>query len=434
MQHTLTISLALLLLILVSPSLVSSNSEVDIEVYIDDSTVAPEPLAFGHLNDPNTRTLYPFGMAVSDDGSFFVSAADPYWRSYRGSTAVVLASWNGNGLLLWAHHAWTDDWVINGLAIVDDNLLVTGAKSGDLFLGAYGLDGSAIWNITWDWGSVDYGFTEGLRVGVLGGETIMVSGWSNDYSDDSFYYFLAEFNMTGYPLGHEMFELFPSPCFGADTVYLIANDSMQARSDLNTILWKRTMYEYRPIRGSDQGLYSVYHNSLFHATMDIVAYNASIPAVDLNASVTWANSEHVTYNQSGYSYDITPDGDLLFLIGADNDQDALEVGWYATLIHRNGSVSNGIKILNGTWYSVRTRVAGDRIYTAGSTQEYGIVMARFSTNQFSLDIGGGPNTTSTSTTTQGIAVTEPMLVMSVAAGVIVFDVALIIFLKKRVAS
>jgi hypothetical protein len=213
----------------------------------------------------------------------------------------------------------------------------------------------------------------------------------------------------------------------------MANNTIEKRADLVSKWWTRPIDQYYPLRANDNGLYLLDIDGTVETVLETVAYNVTLGSQILNATVKWTDAEGNPYIRLGYSADVTSNGSLAILINAQGDEG---LGWYHTLLKLSGSASTA-KLLNATWSNVRMKWVDDsKIYVAGYVADQGVSVAIFNTTQLSLAQSSGTTstetTTSTSTQTTG-RILGPEVVMAVAAGVIVFDVILIIFLKKKVA-
>jgi hypothetical protein len=387
----------------------------DIEITLPENTESIEPIAIGNVSMMGGISESPTGVCVSGNGITFTVSSNPWWEFIRGDSPSSLIAWSTDGAVLWANRysSWTV--LLFDVAVDGPNVYVTGRHSSDLFLGKFDLQGYNLWNTTWDWWNNTSGYTTGSTICLLNDGTIIVTGYSSDYSEGREYHFVVAFNDSGQPQWHEMYELTPWIISDSDFFYVLGNRSLQKRDGSGSVIWSTTeSLLSRLACVSEQRLYTYDYWGLFPSTsINITARSITTGYEVASTSLTLCNSQGEPYNRTGVDFETTDDGSPMVLMGVQNG------GWYLEGLNRSLQLETHANLLDEGWQTALFEIDDNGyIRVAGLHDVLGLTLAVFSSDQLTPATG----------TASGY---DLLLMGATVAGVAVFDAVFILYLKKK---
>jgi len=389
----------------------------DTELVLEEDEPSLLPIAFGNISILSGNQA-PNDICVSNNGTIFTVNAPPLWELYRGPAPVSLVAWRDNCSVLWLRSFTSSDFVPYGIETDQSHIFITGCRGSILFLGKYNFQGNNVWNITRNMGNMSYGIEYGQRIFILADESIVVSGVSQNYS--SFEHsscFIASFSQDGTFNWGKEFSTYPCPCIDSSFIYILNQNTIQKLDSRGRILWSREDYNHIPLGVSSEILFTIkypWYESLF-----ITARSTETGNTRWSSNCEMCDINHQSYNVSGIDSELSQDDSLMILTQVQNFS-----SFYLLDINQNGELTSKTKILNHEWDYPQFDLSstGDRIFVAGRTSEHGLSVAVFDSHQLTPFSDSHPNNI------------DLMLVGEVATGVFLFDVGLIIYLRRRGAE
>jgi len=304
------------------------------------------------------------------------------------------------------------------------NVFVTGGGSARLFLAKYSMDGNNLWNLTRSMGNISYGMETGSKLSLMEDGIIITSGVSMNYTDSTLEYFLAAFNQDGVYQWSQVFQNYPSICCDSNFIYLIQNDRLQKRDTSGAILWEQDWTGNRPTYVLSDLLYTTQVQGTPPTTsLDVETWNLTTSEKLWSSNFRLCDESHQAYNRTGIEFKVTQDGSMLILMGA-----VEESGWYLFHVHQNGELASIVNRINMTM-TYNTQLESDNeglVYLAGVSSTGNLTIEIYDSNHFV------PITSTASEDTSYFQLSDSQIITTVAIGVVLFDIALILFLKKRV--
>jgi hypothetical protein len=401
------------------------NVRADTEIMVPEKTETNVlPIIFGNLS-LSDRYEAPKAMCVSNDGTIFVVSLNPWWQNVRGLSPASFVAWNPNGSVRWAQRFSTFDRVLLGVEVDNSHVFVTGGISHSFYLAKYDFQGNNIWNVTKSIGNISYGVELGFKMSLLDDGTIIVGVVSENYSKPHHYdYFLAAFNQEGDIQWSEIIEDYMSHCCDSNFIYIGTNNTLQKRDSRGSILWTKQAYGCRPGLASNDRLYSIVNSGTILCTsLNIKTLNKVTGEKIWSSNFRICNNDHQVYNSSGRDCVLTQDGSLMVLTHA------IEVStWYLETINQDGVLISHTNLLNNTWghSQLNLGVDGNLIYVASYNHNYGLLLAAFNSSQLCPFYQATTDEVLTNP-----FLSDVQLIGIVTIGVIGFDVAFIIFLRKE---
>ncbi len=413
------------------------NGRVDLEIIIPEE---PEttlfPIVIGSISKSNDYEI-PNGLCVANDGTIFVVAAHPLWRIIHGSSPGSFIAWRGDGSVLWAQRFTSFDRVLYDVETYDTHLFVVGCRGGYFHLAKYDMTGNQLWNVTRSMANNSYGVEWGRKLALLSDGTIIASGISMNYADSTSTYFVAAFNQEGEILWHVSFLSDPSPCCDSDFIYLVDENMVQKRNNSGLTIWAK---EWSDSIQTDSQL-------TFHFIQMDILYIAQNQEVILSTSLnvsTWnlntgqglwsrnirlCDTTRQVYNSSGIEFTVAQDGSMMILMGITGG-----ARWYLLHINQNGELASYLNHLNVTMLDVQFETDDTGlVYIAAVSAAGNLSIFIFDTNDF-VPFSTSSSTTNTQNATIGnFEMTDLQLIGTIFVGVVIFDTALILYLKRKVA-
>jgi len=401
---------SLLVLILLAALIPQVDADTRILVPVNDEPTL-DPIVTGNLSLVGEYGYeYPTDICVAEDGTIFTVSVHPLWEFYRGVTAPAsFVAWNSDGSIRWSQRFTSGDRVLFGVATDDTHIFVTGVRTGNLFLGKYDFQGNHIWNVTWSSGNQERGWIVTLTDDGL----IMVGGSTREsnLSDDDRYCLLC-FDTNGVLQWQKMNLTSPVVSSHSNFVYAIHEGNLEKYESDGDMLWSTECSDDWRVAAHSEILHTISrHNSI----ITINGWNVFNGNKIWSSNITFEDANSQVYNITYFSKPISSNGTLTLLCTLQNRNNSQIIS-----IDQNGDVISNQIVLDETWNFPVITIGGDKLYLAACRSSIGIGMAIY--NLCSIY----ENTNEEFLNLQLIGIT--------IVGVVLFDVCLVIFLKKRHAT
>ncbi len=413
-MRTKIVIVSLLVFMLLAALIPQVDADIQIHLSLQDEPTI-EPIAMGNMSASESYEV-PADMCVTADGTIFTVNFHPYWDWIRGGSTTSFVAWNSDGSIQWAHSFTNWERIHFGVTTDDSHVFVTGGQKCELYLGKYDLKGNSIWNSTWDDGDTEeYGYDIALTDDGL----IMVSGWIRETND----YFLLCFDSYGELVWEKRFLDVPAISCHSDFVYARSNDTLQKFRSDGTIVWSADFASGHSFNAYEDIIYAVSYMGLPQAkVMGLSPLNGE---EIWSTNITFTDSNQESYNITQQTHTITTDGSLLLMVRLIN-----RTNYNLLKIDDIGNLLWNQTILNYHWCYpiIRTTAESRLIFTGYQIRYVAVGIAVFDLNsipEYTYEY------TSTSTNTIYVYPLDiPMIGMTIA-GVALFNIGLIIFLKRR---
>ena len=200
---------------------------------------------------------------------------------------------------------------------------------------------------------------------------------------------------------------------------------MQKLDTSGSVLWDKEWSGDRPNQVQSNLLYTtLVQGDLPTTSLDVETWNLTTNEKLWSSNFRLCDEDHQVYNRSGIELEVTQDGSMLILMGA-----VEESGWYLFHVDQTGELSSEVNRLNMTMaYNTQLDVDSEGlVYLAGVSFTGNLTVKVYDSDHF-VPI----SSTTTSNDTNYFQLSDSQIIATVAIGVVLFDIALIIFLKKRV--
>jgi len=405
------------LLVLIILAALNPQIDADIRIHLslqDEPTI--EPIAMGNITVPEFFEE-PVDMCITANGTIFTVNKHPNYglSSEDGSNSLV--AWNCNGSVQWAQRFSNSDRVYFGVNTDDFHVYVTGIQKDDLFLGKYDLNGNCIWNRSWDSGYQECGFV----IALADDGSIMVSGGIFElqphcFNDSVLLCFDSQGNLVWEKRSLNSCDI---SCH-SNFIYARFNGTLQKIRTDGTILWSTDIDDGQVFIANDDIIYVV--DCIMWRSYLMVMGLSPINGEEISSSnITFTNSSQEFYKFSIPTYTIAQDGTLLLLISLiyAKYNYLLKIDEYGELVWNH-------TIIEYFWRAPIIRATEEsRLIISGleNIDTIGVVVFDLSINSIS--------TSNTSIgTIYGAPINIPLIGMTIV-GVTLFNVGLIIFLKRK---
>ena len=398
-------------------SLVPAIDATSIFVIPDDNETIPTPIAF--WNNSVIRHQFPLDMCVSDTGITFSVNSEQHLLSQSFITRTSFVALNGNGSVRWAKVSTTSGGLIlEGVATDDSYVYATGVNpagfiSGGPFLAKYDHQGNQIWNTTWNLDGV------GHDIVVADDGTIVVSGFSGNSTIGCF---IIAFDTNGNEVWREMAQDWhiPSLSHSSNHIYIITRRSLRKYSTEGVLIWSTDYSEGNTVCARGESLYTLNVSFWAHLyTLPILHEPVRVTRWDMTSGTQlWTHiigiydANHQLCNNSGIDWAIDQEGAFVLLMDAQQRE-----AWYYLRILKDGTGFSSNVLLNNQWVVAFVDIdESGVIHIAGHDRSLGIAMALYNPSflQDPILIGS-----------------DLPLVGVVVAGVAIFDIGFIYYLKKK---
>jgi hypothetical protein len=401
------------------------------------------PVMFGNSTD--YRHGDSMGLSVTDDGIMFMVSYCFMWQLVRGETPVSLIAWSSDGTIMWSY-TW-GNWRRQLFDVTNDgsHVYVTGRIGGNIFVEKYDFVGQLVWNKTVDLGKSEVGF----EIGVLEDGTIIIGGYQ--YSEPEPDQVLSEGILVALDQGgdyswHATFDEHPYPLCDTNYVYITSLNTFQKLDSSGEIIWfveskdshlscvrEDVFYTYRGY--TTNYTFTRHNGSTFegpraHTEVDILSWNTET-GLPLNMNnIKFCDYNNQMFNRTELQSTVAEDGSLKMLIGAyDLDK------WYLSSINPTTELTSCKLLLNGTWQHVQLDIdVSDNIYLAATSSTHGLTVMKFDSSQLASALSFDTNVISPPLILSNGGMNDVQLIAMTLIGVTVFDVVLILYLKKRMAN
>jgi len=416
-MRTKIVIFSLLVLILLASLIPQIDADIQIHLSLQDEPTI-EPITMGNMTDSMHSNGNPMDMCVTADGTIFTVNSFAGWNHYRDCHTNTFVAWNSDGSVQWSKV--NQNWKISfyGVTTEEFHVFVTGYLLDNLFIGKYDFQGNLIWNCTWDSGNFECGFD----IAITDDGLIIVTACSKElYGNDILDSFLLCFDSQGELVWEKRsLRSYRISCHSG-FVYARFNDTLQKFQSDGTKVWSADFASGHSFNAHEDIIYAVsYMGGLPQAkVMGLSPLNGE---EIWSTNITFTDSNQEFYNVSPRAYTTTPDGSLLLLISLFNREhknllkidESGELLWNQTISVDYWSYPI-IRMKEESRYCItgllNQSTIGIAVYDLSSIAEYTYVSTNTSTIFVNpLDI--------------------PMISMTIA-GVALFSIGLIIFLKRR---
>ncbi|MGY5857894.1 MAG: hypothetical protein RTU63_00885 [Candidatus Thorarchaeota archaeon] len=371
------------------------------------------PIVTGNTTSPlHIQSQYPLDMCVSDSGITFSVNIFQGWELIMGFPQTSFTAWNSDGSLRWVKKSSSTVRRLSGIAIDHSYVYVTGSCSGP-YLGKFDYYGNSIWNATWDFDEGSYG----LDVDVAHDGTIFVCG---RMYNSSLEYVLIAFNPEGNITWFKEYEQRPSFVCSSNHVYVACDGILEKLETNGNVVWSSVIDSRISLSAKDEYLYSIpipdigYSSYIFHVgyrslvtSIDVTRWNASTGERIWTNNIGIQNSNTDVYNCSWIRTSIDQSGSIVLLMKV------YDLGqWYALRVNSEGTQISSICLLDDTWRLALLKYGDSGNIHVTGYGDLGLSMAIFD-SKFPID---------------GLNI--PLIAL-VSTGVILFNLGLILYLKKR---
>ncbi len=388
-------------------------------VVLDDDQTAPTPIAMGNLTSSGWSAEWPTGVCVDSDGVTYVTSVYPYWMNVRGESPASLIAWKADGSLLWTDRYSTFDRVLYDIIADESTLFVSGTASSALFIAELDFQGNWLWNATWDWDEIGFGLTIGTNLYMLEDGTVITSGVSLRYPDDSVYYFVVAFNQSGEELWRFVDGSRITTSCGADCIYIHNSNFLQKCSSDGSVIWTTVLDQDSRIYSSDGVVYTMTpQGPILPSSLALKRIDEGSGAQVAESTLSFVDGESNELNIANHVAEVTAADTLLFLIRVNQSESS-------HVVHLNSSLTPAFSslLLDESWVHAIFALGQDGLmHVTGQNSILGMTLAVYNVTSIMTGNGGGFS---------GI---DYLLVGEVAAGVVLLDVVLILYLKKKQAT
>ncbi len=408
---------SLLVLILLAALIPQIDADIQIHLSLQDEPTI-EPVAMGNMTNSRHPNGVPMDMCVTADGTIFTVNSFAGWNHYRDCHSNTFVAWNSNGSVQWSKV--NQNWEISFYGVTTDefHVFVTGYLLDNLFIGKYDFQGNLIWNCTWDAGNLECGFD----IALTDEGFIIVSVCSKElYGNVILDSFLLCFDSNGELVWEKGPLISYRISYHSGFVYVRFNNTLQKFRSDGTIVWSTDF---------DSGQYIYVHEDIIYAISYVRGLSqAKVMGLNpLNGEEIWSTNITFTdaiqefYNISRIVRTISSDGSLLLLISLFNreHENLLKINERGELLW-----NQTISIYYWSYPIIRMKDES-RLCVTGLLNQSTVEIAVY-------DLSSIDEYTYVSTNTSTIFVNPldiPMIGMTIA-GVALFSVGLIIFIKRR---
>jgi hypothetical protein len=353
----------------------------------------------------------PSDICVAEDGTIFTVSVHPVWQFIRGAAPVSFVAWNSDGSIRWSQRftSWTR--VLLGVTADDTHVFVTGVQDGNLFLGKYDFQGNKIWNVTWNYGEYEIG----MRITLTDDGSIMVGGSTREsrQSDDDVYCLLC-FDTNGALQWQKMNLTIPEISGHSNYVYAIHNGNLEKYKNDGDVLWSTEYSDGLRVSAHSEILHTI-SQQVQNSIITINGWNVSNGNKIWSSNITFEDANSQVFNITHFSQAISSNGTLTLLCSLQNRNSSQIIS-----IDQNGDVISNQIIIDETWRYSEISIEDDKLYLAAYRNSIGIGMAIYNLSSIYEN------------TNEGFL--NRHLIGITIVGVVLFDVCLVIFLKKRYAN
>ena len=379
------------------------------------------PIVTGNITSQyHFQSQYPVDMCVSDSGITFSVNIMPGWELLRGAADTTFTAWNSDGSLRWLKKS--NNWVriLWGIAIDHSYVYVTGSYSGfsGPYLGKFDYFGNSIWNATWDLGEG----SRGLDVDVADDGTIFVGG---RYYNSSLGYFLIAFNSEGNMTWSREYEQGPTFVCSSNHVYVACDGILERLETNGDVIWSSVIDSEISLSVKDEYLYSIplpYLDYLSYfvsvhimdelvTSIDVTRWNTATGERIWTNNIGIQNSSNNVYNCSWIGTSIDQSGSIVLLTKVMDFEH-----WYALSMNSEGAQISSLYLLDNTWRFALLKYGDSGNIHVTGYGDLGLSMAIFD-SKFPPGIP-----------IDGLNI--PLITL-VSTSVILFDVCLIFYFKKK---
>jgi len=414
----------------------TSFTKADTEIILDDDIIFLEPAVFGNLTTFGfTLGDDVWGLSVTDDGRMFTVSHNSISDilTPRGPTEVTLIAWGSDGTVLWSYITTHFDRKYFDVTNDGSFVYVVGSREGDIIVEKIDFEGNQVWNST-----IDMGHTEtGYNIFVMEDETLIISGGRWDESPIYQEYFLLALNQTGHPKWEYQFDRYPSPQCESNYLYITTGSTLEKWDKSSSVLWSVDCSDERFCGLSDNVLYSVKQPVLYvedpwpmllHTEAEITARTSNTGEVMSSSNLKLCDIDYHSFNSSAIDIAVDQDGLVWILMVANDLQSSF------LMSHNLTTESTSIYKVSENQSSL-TDFEMDAIgnaFIAFTSETYGYTVMKFDSSQLKPSTSTSTSISGTQTVTNGFfELMDWQIVGLVIAGVVIFDIILILYFKRK---
>jgi len=393
-------------------SLVPTIDATTIFVIPDENETIPTPIAF--WNTSVHEWHLPLDMCVSNSGiTFSVNDDTPIVAQWIYPHTSLIA-WNGNGSVRWVKTSTTlNGWIFQGVTADESYVYTTGSYRGGPFLAKYDYQGIQIWNTTCN--------LEGKGQDIVATEdgTIVVSGYTGNITIGCF---IIAFDTNGNEMWRKIVQdwQIPSLAQSSNHIFVVTSEHIRKYATDGALIWSTNYSEGNTVCARGDSLYTLNVSFWAHSySLPFLHEPARITRWDMmNGTPLWTHDigiydvNHQLYNCSGLDWAIDQEGSFVLLMDAQQRE-----AWYYLKILKDGAGFSCNVLLNNEWVVAFVDIdESGVIHIAGHDRHFDIVMALYDPSflQDPILIGS-----------------DLPLVGVVIAGVAIFNIGFIYYLKKK---